>query len=127
MSRAFAVSAFQNYAGKLTDALARQDWESATVLADELAALWRDGRRVFICGNGGSAANAIHWANDFLYPVAKAGGKGMKYRPCPRTSRFLPALRTTSVTTTFSPPNSPRKLSRATCSLFFRAAETHQM
>ena len=65
MSRAFTVSAFQNYAARLSDALARQDWESATVLANELAAVWRDGRRVFICGNGGSAANAIHWPTIF--------------------------------------------------------------
>jgi D-sedoheptulose 7-phosphate isomerase len=26
-----------------------------------------------VCGNGGSAANAQHWATDFLYPVTKAG------------------------------------------------------
>ena len=92
MSRAFTVSAFQDYAGKLNDALARQDWESATVLANELAAVWRDGRRVFICGNGGSAANAIHWANDFLYPVAKSGGKGMKISALPANVSVLTCL-----------------------------------
>ena len=92
MSRAFTVLAFQDYAGKLTDALARQDWQSATALADELAAAWRDGRRVFICGNGGSAANAIHWANDFLYPVAKSGGRGMKMSALPANVSVLTCL-----------------------------------
>ena len=92
MSRAFTVSAFQNYAARLTEALARQDWESATLLANELAAVWRDGRRVFICGNGGSAANAIHWANDFLYPVAKSGGKGMKISALPANVSVLTCL-----------------------------------
>ena len=92
MSRAFTVSAFQDYASKLTDALARQDWQSATALADELAAAWREGRRVFICGNGGSAANAIHWANDFLYPVAKSGGKGMKMSALPANVSVLTCL-----------------------------------
>jgi D-sedoheptulose 7-phosphate isomerase len=92
MSRAFTVSAFQDYAGKLTDALARQDWQSGTLLADELAAAWREGRRVFICGNGGSAANAIHWANDFLYPVAKSGGKGMKMSALPANVSVLTCL-----------------------------------
>jgi D-sedoheptulose 7-phosphate isomerase len=62
------------------------------VLANELAAAWRDGRRVFICGNGGSAANAIHWANDFLYPVAKAGGKGMKMSALPANTSVLTCL-----------------------------------
>jgi D-sedoheptulose 7-phosphate isomerase len=92
MSRAFTVSAFQNYAGKLTDALARQDWQSATLLAEELAAAWRDSRRVFICGNGGSAANALHWANDFLYPIAKAGGKGIKISALPANVSVLTCL-----------------------------------
>ena len=92
MSRAFTVSAFQDYASKLTDALARQDWQSAIVLANELAAAWREGRRVFICGNGGSAANAIHWANDFLYPVAKSGGKGMKMSALPANVSVLTCL-----------------------------------
>jgi D-sedoheptulose 7-phosphate isomerase len=92
MSRAFTVSAFQDYAGKLNDALARQDWQGGTLLANELVAAWRDGRRVFICGNGGSAANALHWANDFLYPVAKAGGKGMKISALPANVSVLTCL-----------------------------------
>ena len=92
MSRAFTVSAFQDYAGKLTDALARQDWQGGTLLATELEKAWRDGRRVFICGNGGSAANAIHWANDFLYPVAKSGGKGMKMSALPANVSVLTCL-----------------------------------
>jgi D-sedoheptulose 7-phosphate isomerase len=33
---------------------------------------------VFICGNGGSAGNAIHLANDFLYGVAKQTGGGIR-------------------------------------------------
>lgn len=78
MSPPLNVSLFHDYGRKLTDALASQDWQNGTVLANELAAAWQEGRRVFICGNGGSAANAIHWANDFLYPIAKSGGKGMK-------------------------------------------------
>jgi len=92
MSHAFTVAAFQDYAGKLTDSLARQDWQNATVLANELAGAWHDGRRVFICGNGGSAANAIHWANDFLYPVAKSGGKGMKMSALPANVSVLTCL-----------------------------------
>lgn len=92
MSRPLTVSLFNDYAAKLTDALARQDWQNSAVLANELAAAWRDGRRVFICGNGGSAANAIHWANDFLYPVAKSGGKGMKMSALPANVSVLTCL-----------------------------------
>lgn len=39
---------------------------------------WQEGRRVFLCGNGGSAGNAIHLANDFLYGIAKRSGGGLK-------------------------------------------------
>jgi D-sedoheptulose 7-phosphate isomerase len=92
MSRPLTVSLFNDYAAKLTDALARQDWENSAVLANELAAAWRDGRRVFICGNGGSAANAIHWANDFLYPIAKSGGRGMKISALPANVSVLTCL-----------------------------------
>lgn len=33
---------------------------------------------MFFCGNGGSAGNAIHLANDFLYGIAKRNGGGLK-------------------------------------------------
>ena len=33
---------------------------------------------MFFCGNGGSAGNAIHLANDFLYGIAKKTGGGMR-------------------------------------------------
>lgn len=92
MSRSAETSFFTNYAGRLNEALVGQDWGSAAVLADELTAAWREGRRVFVCGNGGSAANAIHWANDFLYPIAKGGGKGMKMSALPANVSVLTCL-----------------------------------
>src|SRR5213079_3704559 len=35
-------------------------------------------RQVFLCGNGGSAGNAIHLANDFLYGISKRPGSGLR-------------------------------------------------
>jgi D-sedoheptulose 7-phosphate isomerase len=63
------VSHFAAYAGRLSAALADFDWTPATLLADELFECWRTGRQVFLCGNGGSAANAVHLANDFIYAL----------------------------------------------------------
>ena len=34
--------------------------------------------QLFICGNGGSAANANHWANDLIYGAAKGGRGGVR-------------------------------------------------
>ncbi|MCP9775661.1 SIS domain-containing protein [Cyanobium sp. WAJ14-Wanaka] len=42
-------------------------------LAGELRLAWIEGRQVFICGNGGSAANALHLANDFIYGIGACG------------------------------------------------------
>ncbi len=42
-------------------------------LANDLKEAWINGRHVFICGNGGSAANAIHMANDLHYGVGACG------------------------------------------------------
>lgn len=54
------------------------DWAPVHDLAAELVACWRDGRQVFICGNGGSGANAIHMANDLIYGVSRSFGHGLK-------------------------------------------------
>ena len=37
------------------------------LLIKEIHKLKNNNKRLFICGNGGSAANAIHVANDFLF------------------------------------------------------------
>lgn len=37
--------------------------------------VWQNGKQMFICGNGGSAGNAVHLANDFLYGVAQNTGR----------------------------------------------------
>ena len=34
---------------------------------------WINHRQVFICGNGGSAANALHIANDLHYGIGACG------------------------------------------------------
>ena len=48
-------------------------YEGIEKLANELLRAWKDGSRVYICGNGGSAANAIHLANDLHYGIGACG------------------------------------------------------
>ena len=43
--------------------------EKIEILANDLNLSWKNGTNVFICGNGGSAGNAMHIANDFHYGV----------------------------------------------------------
>ena len=69
---------FAAYASRLQAVLASTEWSGVAHLAQEMRKRWEAGRRVFFCGNGGSAGNAIHLVNDFLYGVAKRTGGGMK-------------------------------------------------
>ena len=61
-------------------------------LAETLLVVWREGRQVMICGNGGSAGNAIHLANDFLYGVGCGKVPGMKVEALPANSAVISCL-----------------------------------
>lgn len=69
---------FQNYKSDLKGALDHLDLAIVEQLASEFYDCWTTGRRIFICGNGGSAGNASHIANDFIYPVSKTFGSGIR-------------------------------------------------
>ena len=77
-SKLEAKALFSDYASRLQTVLATSDWSAVADLASDMKLCWKAGRRVFLCGNGGSAGNAIHLANDFLYGIAKKTGGGLK-------------------------------------------------
>jgi len=83
---------FTQYAARLTAALETADWGNVELLADDLLAAWRGGRQVFLCGNGGSAANAMHIANDLIYGVAAPDGVGIRVNALPANSAVLTCL-----------------------------------
>ena len=66
------------YANNLSNLLGSSDWSGVAQLGKDIRKCWLEGRQVFFCGNGGSAGNAIHLANDFLYGIAKRKGAGLK-------------------------------------------------
>ena len=76
----------------LIDALRCHDWSDVELLATELLQCWRKNRQVFICGNGGSAANALHIANDFLYGIDKPLGHGIRVTALPANVSILTCL-----------------------------------
>lgn len=55
----------QNYAEELYTALTSVDTKKLNLAASYLASAISDERNIFVCGNGGSAAIADHWACDF--------------------------------------------------------------
>ncbi len=73
-----AVSAYEEYSARLQAVLRDADWTLVEQLGSELLGCWREKRQVFICGNGGSAGNAMHLANDFVYGISKRLGEGLR-------------------------------------------------
>ena len=67
---------FSDYSKRLADTLDEVNWTSVLRLSKELLATKIRGSRVFLCGNGGSAANANHIANDLVYAVTEHTGSG---------------------------------------------------
>jgi len=73
-----AIEYFSEYSKRLQTILVDSEWTAVKQLAEDIQICWQEDRRVFLCGNGGSAGNAIHLANDFLYGIAKHSGGGLK-------------------------------------------------
>jgi D-sedoheptulose 7-phosphate isomerase len=86
------IAHFAAYAGRLAAILAATDWSGVAALATDLHRCWREGRSVFICGNGGSAGNAIHLANDFLYGIAKGAGLGIRVQALSANAAVITCL-----------------------------------
>ena len=55
----------KNYLAKLSFAFTDPIISKIEKLANHLYKTWEAERNLFICGNGGNAANAIRMANDF--------------------------------------------------------------
>ena len=67
-----------SYINKLIHSLKSDTMSQVQVLGESLYQSWAEGHSTYLCGNGGSAGNAIHLANDFLYGVGVKNGYGMR-------------------------------------------------
>ena len=55
------------YLNKISLSLNKQNEEDLVKLYKLIKVAMKKNKNIFLCGNGGSAANSIHIANDFLY------------------------------------------------------------
>jgi D-sedoheptulose 7-phosphate isomerase len=83
---------FEAYAGRLQSVIGGLDYAPLEVLAETLLNAWRERRQVFICGNGGSAGNAVHIANDLLYGISKTFGSGLRVTALPANGSVVTCL-----------------------------------
>ena len=68
----------KSYTEKLTQALCLDAMQQVPLLGLALREAWQARQCIYFCGNGGSAGNAIHLANDLLYGVGIHNGIGMR-------------------------------------------------
>ena len=85
-------SEFAQYASKLAKLLEDYNWSEVERLVASLHRRWLQKDKIFICGNGGSAANAAHIANDFLYGVGAGKVPGMNVEALTSNSAVLTCL-----------------------------------
>ena len=82
----------KDYLSRLKKALDVVPQEPLEALAEELILAWREKRQVFIFGNGGSAGNAIHLANDLIYGISREFGHALRVTALPANSAVLTCL-----------------------------------
>jgi D-sedoheptulose 7-phosphate isomerase len=68
----------RSYSDKLSHALGLSAMHQIQTLGEALREAWREGRAIYLCGNGGSAGNAVHLANDLLYGAGINNGGGLR-------------------------------------------------
>lgn len=86
------VAQFADYAARLQKVLQDSSWEGVEALAHDLLECWQSKKQVFLCGNGGSAGNALHLANDFLYGISKIHGSGLRANALSANASVLTCL-----------------------------------
>jgi D-sedoheptulose 7-phosphate isomerase len=78
MSHTNFQSFSKDYVARLKQSLDLLPAGPLEALAGALMQAWIARKQVFIFGNGGSAGNAVHLANDFLYGISKQLGHALR-------------------------------------------------
>jgi len=82
----------REYASRLAAALEMEAIERVPILAHAFLEAWDTGKTIYLCGNGGSAGNAIHLANDFTYGAGVRRGIGLRIEALPANAAVITCL-----------------------------------
>lgn len=80
------------YQRRLAEAFELLPTESVSKLFEAFEQAWANKQMIYLCGNGGSAGNAIHLANDFTYGAGVSRGIGLRIEALPANSAVLTCL-----------------------------------
>jgi D-sedoheptulose 7-phosphate isomerase len=86
------MTTFRDYANRLTETLSHPALDLVGELAAAFQRAWDEKKTVYLCGNGGSAGNAVHLANDFTYGVGVQRGIGMRIEALPANPAVITCL-----------------------------------
>jgi len=82
----------RKYAARLSAALQMSAIDDVEKLAHAFKQAWDSGKTIYLCGNGGSAGNAIHLANDFTYGAGIKRGIGLRIEALPANAAVVTCL-----------------------------------
>lgn len=68
----------ENYLSEISDVVKKISVEDTGKAIEILFQAWKDGNRVYACGNGGSASTATHFTCDLTKTVASEGKRGFQ-------------------------------------------------
>ena len=81
-----------NYKKNLIETLKKLNVDKVEEFCELILNVWKTNNTIYLCGNGGSAANAIHIANDMTYGAGKKNGKGISIESLSSNSAVLTCL-----------------------------------
>ena len=94
MKKEFNIYAL-DYLNNLGKSFTQSNIEKLYFLSNKIYEIWNNENNLFICGNGGSAANAEHIANDFHYGIAEMSAnrtKGLRVEALTSNSGIVTCL-----------------------------------
>jgi len=86
------MSILKNYIDNLKEQLDLLPIDVIESWANNFLQLWKSNKQLFICGNGGSAGNAIHLANDYLYGISPSKPPAMRVNALTANPSILTCL-----------------------------------
>ena len=92
MLKSSLTELLSSYTRDLSEAASKIPEAPLELLAESLTDALKSKRQVFLFGNGGSAGNAIHIANDWIYPISKQFGEGIRVHALPANPATITCL-----------------------------------
>tara|TARA_B100000787_G_scaffold159307_1_gene137314 strand:+ start:4 stop:594 length:591 start_codon:yes stop_codon:yes gene_type:complete len=80
------------YSKRLIETIKQDKYDKINLLYKKLFLSWKNNKRIFICGNGGSAGNANHIANDLIFAAGKNNKKGLNIESLSSNSSIITCL-----------------------------------